>query len=420
MIVLQPISQNNPNLYKGPSSSEDFNKLRNDMHYDLTNLFNIANMHESEIEENMNLLLKENFFLQCKILDIEKLAEQIEVDEGYRYDGVSKKRLIQNFYTLDGLSDGDREKQTYINTLHGYASIPSADNISKLTHTASDGSVITPQSLKVSVLESNNTANIDPETGEREYYSISDSNIKRAFDGDRSTYWIHQSTFSADSGVSEVYGSMHIQLPLDTINDVYANHLTIHPFPEYSMSIRDILVRGHGERWRRLENYPTEQNEEGIDVPVKLESVGKMTFAFQKAEITEVQIKFSQPHWFMTKGRREFTYGFQEIDLSHRIVNQTEAEFISEFSIEDTTRRFSVVEYPEVVSMKGTDSKISDLVEHRLYYNQDLTNEFRFGTEIMAPIQKIYIRTVIKKSGEIVPMLQQLNIDYEYRELEAF
>ena len=98
---MQPISQNNPNLYKGPSSSEDFNKLRNDMHYDLTNLFNIANMHESEIEENMNLLLKENFFLQCKILDIEKLAEQIEVDEGYRYDGVSKKRLIQKLLYIE-------------------------------------------------------------------------------------------------------------------------------------------------------------------------------------------------------------------------------------------------------------------------------------------------------------------------------
>ncbi len=48
---MRPITLRNPNLNKGPSSSEEFNKLRNDIQTDITTLFDIVNDHDGVISE---------------------------------------------------------------------------------------------------------------------------------------------------------------------------------------------------------------------------------------------------------------------------------------------------------------------------------------------------------------------------------
>ena len=417
---MQPISQNNPNIYKGPSSSADFNKLRNEIHYDLGQLFDLANKHDDEIKTNMDVLIRENFFLQNKIVELEKLVDKIGTDLLYRSQGVQKQRLIKSFYSLEGLSDGDAGKEAYVNTVYGYLSVPASDTVSKISYQAEDGQVVIPESLQVSVYESNNIQQIDSTTGMRTYYEIEDDQTYRAFDRDTNSFWVHTTSFPEDSGVSEVYGNIHIKLPLDVLNNVYANTLVLNPFPEYSLRIRDIQVKGYGEQWYRLENYPTEKDANGNEVPVEIQNAGKLTFSFPKTEVTEVQILFTQPYWFASEGRREFVYGFQEIEVEHRVVNGTEAEVISEFSLEGTTKRFSVIQKPSVVPVTGSPQEIEDLVEHKLYYNKDLTNEFSFGNEIMAPIQKIYVKTIVRSQGEVIPMIRQVNLDYTYKELDEF
>ena len=417
---MQPISQNNPNVYKGPSSSAEFNKLRNDIHYDLVQLFELANEHGEEIKTNMDVLIRENFFLQNKIVELEKLVDKIGIDLLYKNQGVQKQRLIKSFYSLEGLSDGDAGKEAYINTMYGYLTVPPADTVSKVSYQAADGQVIIPESLEVKVFESNNTQPLDETTGMLTHYSIEDDKTYLAFDRDKNSFWVHTSSFPEDSGVSEVYGIIHMKLPLDVLNNVYANTLVLNPFPEYSLRIRDIQVKGQGEQWRRLENYPTENDAQGEEIPVEIQNASKLTFSFPKSEVTEVQIMFTQPYWFSSEGKREFVYGFQEIELEHRIVNGTEAEVLSEFSLEGTTKRFSVIQKPSFVPLVGSSQQVEDLVEHKLYYNKDLTNEFSFGNEIMAPIQKVYIKTIIKGQGEIVPMIRQINLDYTYKELDEF
>lgn len=417
---MQPISQNNPNVYKGPSSSADFNKLRNDIHYDLVQLFNLANQHDEDIKTNMDILVRENFFLQNKVVELEKLVDKIGVDLLYSNQGASKQRLIKSFYSVEGLSDGDSSKEAYVNTVYGYLTVPPSDTVSKISYKAEDGQVVIPESLEVKVYESTNTQPIDSTTGTYTYYEIEDDKTYLAFDRNKNSFWVHTSSFGEDSGVSEVYGIIHIKLPLDVMNNVYANHLVLNPFPEYSLRIRDIQVKGFGEQWYRLDNYPVEKDINGVEVPIEIQNASKLTFSFPKSEVTEVQIMFTQPYWFASEGQREFVYGFQEIELEHRIVNGTEAEIVSEFSLDGTTKRFSIIQKPTVVPLVGSTQEIEDLVEHKLYYNKDLTNEFSFGNEIMAPIQKVYVKTIIRAQGEVIPMIRQLNLDYTYKELNEF
>lgn len=417
---MQPISQNNPNLYKGPSSSAEFNKLRNDIHYDLTQLFDVANRNDETIKANMDIVLRENFFLQNKVAELEGLVEKIATDLLYKNEGLKKQRLIKSFYSLDGLYDGDLAKQAYINTMYGYLSVPPSDSVSKISYKTDTGSVVIPSSLQVQVFESNSNQPIDEETGAYTYYTIEDENVIKAFDRDKNSFWVHTSSFSEDSGINEVYGIMHIKLPLDILNNVHANTLVLNPFPEYSLRIQDIQYKGYSDQWHRLENYPVEKLNGVDETAVEIQNAGKMVFSFPKTEITEIQIVFSQPYWFTSEGKREFTYGFQEIELEHRVVNNTEAEIVSEFSLTGTTKRFSMIQKPTVVPALGSEALIDDLVEHKLYYSKDLANEFSFGNEIMAPIQKVYIKTIIRGQGEVVPMVKQINLDYTYREIDDF
>lgn len=417
---MQPITQNNPNLYKGPSSSAEFNKLRNDMHYDVSTLFELANQNDDTIKSNMDVLVRENFFMQNKIIELESRVEKIKQDLLYRADGYSKQRLIKSFHSLEGITEGDSGKSPHINTVYGYLTVPPADAVSKLSYQTEDGQVVIPESLDVQVFESTNIEATDTNTGMPTYYELDDQDLYKAFDRSRNSFWVHSSSFPETSGVSEVYGILHIKLPLDTMNNIFANTLVLNPFPEYSMTIRDIQFKGQGEQWHRLPNFPVEKDQEGQAVPVPIENAGKLTFSFPKAEMTEVQILLTQPYWFASEGQREFTYGFQEIELEHRVSGGGEAEVISEFSLEGTTKRFSTIEEPVAIPLVGSLGAIEELVEHRLYYNKDLTNEFGFGNEIMAPIQKVYVRTTIREGAEGVPMVRKLQLDYTYKELDEY
>lgn len=69
---MRPITLRNPNLNKGPSSSEEFNKLRNDIQTDITNLFDIVNSHDGIISENMDHILRENYFLQNRLQEVRR------------------------------------------------------------------------------------------------------------------------------------------------------------------------------------------------------------------------------------------------------------------------------------------------------------------------------------------------------------
>lgn len=413
---MQPISQNNPNVHKGPTSSKEFNELRNNIHYDLVQLFDLANKHDKEIRKNMDVLIRENMFLQNRINELEDAVGKIGQDLLYREEGLNKQRFVKSFYDLAGVSDGDPNKEALIDTMYGYLSVAPNDFVSKISYKGEEGEVTIPESFEVQIFETNNTEPIDENTGMREYYSIHDNEVLRAFDRNKNSFWVHTSSFPEDSGVSEVGGIVHIKLPLDTINNVYANTITMNPSPEYSMTIKDIQVKGYGEQWYRLDNYPT-MEEGGEEKPVSLEDSGKLIFSFPKTEITEIQIFFSQPYWFANEKKRDFTYGFQEIEVEYRSYSDLEAEVVTEFSLEETTKRFYTIEEPEVELVKGTEENVGELISHRLYYNRDLTNEFNFGNEIMADIQKVYVKTTIRGQGDTIPMVRRIKLDYSYKDI---
>lgn len=415
---MQPISKNNLNLHKGPSSSAEFNEIQNSMHYDLTTLFGIANKHNIKIKENMDVLIRENFFMQNKIKELETALDRIRTNLLYKEQGLQQQHLIQSFYSMKNIVNVENTNAGFVDTIYGVGTIKDSDRVSKTSYRAENGEVMIPSSMQINLMESNNTREISKESGMRDYYMVDDIDTVQAFDQNNNTFWVHTSTFPEESNVTEVYGLLHIKLPLNILNNIYANVLTIHPYPEYALTIADIQYKGYGDTWYRLPNFPTEKDNQNNDKPVSIKNASKLMFAFPKTEVTEIQIFFTQPYWFVNEGKRDFVYGFQDIGLEYRTYNTAVAEFVTEFNIEGTNKRFYTIEKPIAVPALGTGQDIEELVEHKLYYSPSLTSEFEFGNEILAPIQKVYVKTTLRSEGDIIPVVQDIKLNYMYKDLE--
>jgi hypothetical protein len=413
---LRPITLRNPNLYKGPATSREFNQLRNDIQYDLTTLYGITNDHDKKMKDNMDVLLREQFFMQNRIEKLQRRVAELEQEQQAKETGEDSK-MLRSFYHMEGLKDGDTNKQVSIDVTRGIVSPLTTKMQSKLSYVNDKGDYIIPKSLQVTVAESNDTEPLDA-SGNIQYYAIAQKGIESAIDGDRNTFWINTSQFAKTSGVTEVYGVIDIVIPTDILNNVYVNTVLVNPYPEYSMTITDIQYKGLGDQWNRLSTFPTTKDTSGNVVPVEIEECSKLLLSFPRVEMTEIKIMFKQPYWFEHEDSRFFIYGFQDIKLEYREYASTESEFVTTYSLDGTDRRFSSVQEPAYTPPVGCPQDIADCISHKMYYDSKLTEEFPFGHQISAPIQKVYIKTTLQKVGETIPFLKQMELSYSHKDLD--
>ena len=112
------------NLYRGPSSSKEFNQRNQSLIVDMENIFQLLNQNEESIEENMDIVLRENFFLQNHISllrnEVNRLNELVEnKEERENETGTASNIFIQNFYTTNQLKNGVAAKASLIDRMHG-------------------------------------------------------------------------------------------------------------------------------------------------------------------------------------------------------------------------------------------------------------------------------------------------------------
>ena len=168
----------------------------------------------------------------------------------------------------------------------------------------------------------------------------------------------------------------------------------------------------------RLPNYPTVQTGAG-EIPFVFENARKLLFQFGRTEMTELRIFYSQPYWFESGNQALFTYGFQDIDLSYGIYTEKSCDFVSVVDLSDKNAFFDSLSYPEAFAAKGTDKDLTNLVEHHLYYDEALSEEFDFDESILMTLQTVYIKTVLKKEGDDIPVLKEIRFPYTFKRAEG-
>lgn len=411
---MRPVTLQNPNLHKGPSSSKEFNSLRNDIQTDITTLFDVINTYDTIIPQNMDHVLRENFFLQNRM---NKMASRIKELEQEKLNSNRTKEKVMNcsFYQAGNVSSINADKPVSLDTLHGYITPQPIKSVNKIYYKSSDGKHILPRNFEMCAYESSNIEPIDEETNKRKYYQLSNQDLTNVFDGDKNTFWVRHAAFDQSKCVTEVYGLIHFKIPQNITNNVYTNTIILHPSPEYSMSILDIQYKNTNGEWRRIETYPVKETEEG-ETPVEIKEASKTTFIFPRKEIEEVQIKVKQPYWFNHENQRIFMYGFQDIIVEYNEYTQDECEFVTKYSLVGTDNRFSSIGNPKVIVPDGCIKNVSGLIHHELYFDENLTEQFDFASEIYQPVQEVYIKTTVQTTADYVPVIKEIELPYRIDE----
>lgn len=412
---MQLESQQIQNLYQGPHSSKEFNQQVQSLQKDVVTLFDALNKNEQSLTQNMDISLKEHHFFQKRLkelsLQIRALEEQVvstrEAGEDIHY---------QSFFDLSAIQISLDDLSAKLDASIGIATLATSHETSRLSYETETGQVLFPKGLSIFVRETNDIEVKDPETNQRLYKDLSTEGTFLMVDKQDKTYWTRDAIFPEKDCVSKVFGELHIKVPKEGLNGLHANLLTINPYPSGSLTIEDIYYRGYGDQWLRLPNFPTRE-EEGREVPIPMEKVEKTLFSFPKTEIAEIRILFSQPYWFENNNERVFSYGFKDVDLRYHLYSEKENSFVTTLQIKGGTGSFLRLDPPISLALEASEQDLTDLVRHELYYDASLSTPFAFGSDVLIPLSQVYIKTILKKEGDKVPVLKELHFPYTKRQM---
>lgn len=403
-------SLNQKNLYRGPASSREFNERNQLIRNDIAQMYHTLNENEEQIEKNMEVVLRENFFLNYEIENLKREVDKLKglLSEDENPTGpYSRQVFIQNFYTTNNIFNRSQDRLTTINKEYGIAMPLSTNMISRFGYQTDKGEVFVPNSLEVHIREGNDTRM--NEFGEVILEGIPAEDFSAIVDRNKNTFWIRTVNYPTHEAIHEVYGEIHLIIPTEGFQNIYSNTLKIVPYPEGSMRIHDIQYKGYNEQWSRLSTYPLIDGE-----PKVINNAHKLFFNFPETEMIELKIMFSQPYWFENENKSQFTYGFQDISLEYHSYTEKNCEFITTINLEEDNTYFKKVLEPIVMPAEGTTQDLTDMVQHELYYDKDLTTQFTFGTDILADVNQIYIKTLLKRDGRDIPVLKEIQIPYLY------
>jgi hypothetical protein len=144
-----------------------------------------------------------------------------------------------------------------------------------------------------------------------------------------------------------------------------------------------------------------------------MEAIDNVKFMFPAISTNSITFSFRQPYYIQNGDVRKFIIGIRGLDLENLNVTNEEASFITAFKIPGDNRYFLRVLEPTVITLNG--ESYGDAVSHELFYDMESTSPFVFGSDIAADIDTVYIKTTLKRTGNIVPAIKGIKVQYLYK-----
>ncbi|MCM3576408.1 hypothetical protein M3172_24915 [Mesobacillus subterraneus] len=98
--------------------------------------------------------------------------------------------------------------------------------------------------------------------------------------------------------------------------------------------------------------------------------------------------------------KRILLYGFQDIVTEYLEYSQDAAEFVTKVSLENTGRRFTNVGTPKITMPVWCPPYSDYIAKHELFFDEGLTEQFDFSTDIFRPVQTVYVQTILRTAGD--------------------
>lgn len=390
--------------YRVPANSQEYNELRETIHFDLTRLYNYTAINEARIRKNMDIVITQNHYLQNYIADLEMLLGDIEGSIG---GSATLRRLSSTYNThknvLYELPDIDvnipPSQRMHIDVDNQVANLPAGFSQSRITYSDISGNRGVYVGVEMFVYEGTTLEELNDNIVGNSY--VNDPTIHHALDHKRHAIWAHESTYGTDT--EELFIAVYLKLPsVDLVNTI-----ELHPFPQYSLSINDIQYRNQVESWERIPTFYAQihnaMNSKWVCYPIRA---------------NEFLVYMHQPNYYTIGNNNVFMYGLQTIDVQYNEYSAHGASMITHFS---TSRfgdlKFKSIQYPKINTSAGSIRHIDQLITSKLYYKDDDDNiwpgDFNAAIPIGSNCEDVYVMTTMLPRDNITPIIKSIQIAFD-------
>lgn len=356
-----PSMQDRKFSYRGKMNSHALNEVQSESFADILDLFNKANaLQKTVYEMNMANNIESTCYTR-RLEDAVRELEQLRDKYNNLTASLNDYRYITRYAYHATIDDDDYSASIDASTNDVIAHIASSTSKTRLYDSTYDETLI-PPSLQ---------AYIGPDSFRvgGEIYSIEDTDINNAFDGNNSSVWLRKVVTS--QSVNEIENEIVIGLPEDIITSRLVNEIVISPFPVGYVDVMDVLYKSNGA-WRQVPGFKKHDGcEEHQMVDMfgnastyhSINDASNLRFNFQDLQTNQIKIKLRQRHYETDNenARRIWHLGLRDVDVIYNVYTRDH----SEFSV--------VFDFPEV----NHNIKIYDT---EVFFNNDnVTNDRNFG-----------------------------------------
>jgi hypothetical protein len=399
--LTRPISESNGYIDISSGSSEDFNKIIKSFTSDITEVFNEVNENDKNIRRNQDVVMQENLFLQRKINEMEDKIKAVEAAFEKMEGRSGTYKIYKNFHTIDDIVFG--ENYSYDN------------DYGVITMDYENSNEISLSQYPKDFLINNINISVDYETKDGLGNKVGptyttnlgdDPSLINIIDRDTAKSWVKN--IEADDNVSSIDFVVTVEMPVKIIPNLFVNSIGLKAHPVYSMDLNKVeFTDADSKTVSILPSYPMDGEN-----PQTISQLENLKLTFPTISSTKFKFSLTQPYSFKYGDKKVFTIGFKSIELESIDVSSELGYFITKLDIPSEGQYFSRIMEPTTI-FANEDINYGDLVRHELMYSPAPDSPtFSFGSDILSDRETVYVKTVLKRSGETIPSIKGIEFSY--------
>lgn len=415
-----PYTQKRAAQFRGPSTSDDFNKRIEENYNDLVVLYNRARLSEVELEELFRRMVKDHLSLVRVIDDLEERIVTLE-NNTRRFTFYSESQIDADRFNADPTFAIDSTQRLSFDTRHGIMTLPkiALSSLSKLFYTDTEGNEVVPSTLEMRVLGVSGTADTP-------LALIDTSSPEYALYRKPGLIW-ERNIITDESNPNGAELELYVKVPTDLFTTADANAIVIHPFPYFGCSVREIsytlnvdplLQESDGYTpFNDSAYYAGEDDAKGWVIPGGWDGIyvgadaavnsGPRTYYFSPKPITAIRIRLHQATYAREAGKFVYSYGLSHLDLRYDKFLST-GRTILRFDAPDGQTISSVDDVqPQIWNV--SPAVLTDVFSYRAIW-ETAPNSGVYTESPVANSQRVWIEVTLQNTDGWTPALSGLTI----------
>lgn len=277
--------------FRDGADSNKFNQHTSDLFYDLTELFNLANNQEENINELRQMFEVGSHFAQDQMDQMQAVIHSLQEElAAVQKPGQEYVKTLYPTHMRADTSVSEYER-AFVDSQHDVVTLSAFDQSgSKLyIHDTINNEYIVPNLLKASV------------TPAADDITIKENDILNAMTPDEFKFWHRECVYPAGLK-SEAECTILLTLPDNIISSRDVNTIYIHPFPLKAIDVLNIEYHLDGG-WKTVPGFNPQDD------------AGNLKLCFSPTAMKEIRITLRQRHAIRKGNKHVFHFGLRQIGV---------------------------------------------------------------------------------------------------------